>query len=282
MDRRKSTGKSVPKPKPKPLPKPLPKPAKPYPILPPAPIAPSGQSLSQPVPFSHVMLPQPAPAPPAVPPPPQFANVPLLAALVPPPMPPAFSSSSFTSGASLASPSRASTVESIYNSALSFSGTPPPRIPPPLTNTRIPFPRSHLPVHALFRPGRQLEPVGRWAVMPNSGGLRLYWADAQLDSAQLSEPRWLPGAVDPGLMLESDQQPQAQPDQQPQTQPDQLLQAGEECSDTVSVDVLVDVDVESADSGEESSGSYLLCLSCSFLLSVSASLSTFCNLLAWQ
>ena len=96
--------------------------------------------------------------------------------------------------------------------------------------------------------------------MPNSDGLRLYWADAQLDSAQLSEPRWLPGAVDPGLMPESD----------------------EECSETVSVDVLVDVDVESADLGGESSGSYLLCFSCSFLLLVSASLSTFCNSLAWQ
>ena len=118
--------------------------------------------------------------------------------------------------------------------------------------------------------------------MPSSGGLRLYWADAQLDSAQLSEPRWLPGAVDPGLMLESDQQPQAQPDQQPQTQPDQQLQADEECSETVSVNVLDPSPVESADLGEESSGSYLLCFSCSFLLLVSASLSTFCNSLAWQ
>ena len=281
MDRRKLTGKGVPKPKPKPLPKPLPKPAKPYPILPPAPIAPSGQSLSQPVPFLHVMLPLPAPAPPAVPPQPQLANVPLPAALAPPPMP-----SSSTSGASLASPSPASTLESIYNSPLSFSGTPPPRIPPPLTNTRIPFPRSHLPVQALFGPGRQLEPVGRWAVMPNSDGLRLYWADAQLDSAQLSEPRWLPGAVDPGLMPEPDQQPQTQLDQQPQTQPDQQpqtqpdqqpqtqadqqplakpqaqldqqLQADEECSETVSVNVLDPSPVESADLGEESSGSYLL------------------------
>ena len=261
MDRRKSTGKGMPKPKPKPLPKPLPKPPKPYLILPPAPAAPSGQSLTQPVPFSGVMLPLPAPAPPAVPSPLQSAGVPLPAALAPPPMPPPSSSSSSTSGASLASPSPASTLESIYNSPLSFSGTPPPCIPPPLTNTRIPFPRSHLPVQALFGPGRQLEPVGRWAVMPNSEGLRLYWADAQLDSAQLSEPRWLPGAVDPGLMLESDQG---------------------DCSETVSVDVLVDVDVESADLGEASSGSYLLCFSCSFLLLVSASLSTFCNSLAWQ
>ena len=282
MDRRKSTGKGVPKPKPKPLPKPLPKPAKPYPKLPSAPVAPSGQSLSQPVPFSHVMLPLPAPEPPAVPPLPQLANVPLPAALAPPPMPPPSSSSSSTSGASLASPSPASTLEWIYNSPLSFSGTPPPCIPPPLTHTRIPFPRSHLPVQALFGPGRQLGPVGRWAVMPNSDGLRLYRADAQLDSAQLSEPRWLPGAVDPGLMLESDQQPQAQPDQQPQTQPDQQLQAGEECSETVSVNVLDPSPVESADLGEESSGSYLLCFSFSFLLLVSASLSTFCNSLAWQ
>ena len=261
----KSTGKGVPKPppkpKPKPLPKPLPKPAKPYPILSPAPVAPSGQALSQPVPFWHVMLPLPAPAPPAVPSPLQSAGVPLPAALAPPPMPPPSSSS--TSGASLASPSLASTLEWIYDSPLSLSGTPPPRIPPPLTNTRIPFPPSHLPVQALFGPGRQLEPVGRWAVMPNSDGLQLYWADAQLDSVQMSEPRWLPGAVDPGLMSESDQ---------------------EECSDTVSVDVLVDVDVdvESADLGEESSGSYLLCFSCSFLLLVSASLSDFCNSLAWQ
>ena len=296
MDRRKSTGKGVPKPKPKPkpkpLPKPLPKPAKPYPVLPPAPSALSGQSLSQPVPFLHVLLPLPAPAPPVVPPP-QLANVPLPAALAPPPMPtpsssssstsgasltpsssssttstsgaslasppPPSSSSSSTSGASLASPSPASTLESIYNSPLSISGTPPPRIPPPLTNTRIPFPRSHLPVQALFGPGRQLEPAGRWAVMPNSGGLRLYWADAQLDSAQLSEPRWLPGAVDPGL------------------QPDD-----EECSETESVNVLHSSPVESADLGEESSGSYLLCFSCSFLLLISVSLSTFCNSLAWQ
>ena len=214
------------------------------------------------MPFLHVMLPLPAPAPPAVPSPLQSAGVPLPAALASPPMPPPSSSSS-TSGASLASASPASTLESIYNSPLSLSGSPPPRIPPPLTNTRIPFPRSHLPVQALFGPGRQLEPVGRWAVMPNSDGLRLYWADAQLDGAQLSEPRWLQGAVDPGLMSESDQ---------------------EECSDTVSVDVLVDVDVdvESADLGEESSGSYLLCFSCSFLLLVSPSLSTFCNSLAWQ
>ena len=184
------TGKGVPKPKPKPKPETLPKPATRYPELPPAPIAPSAQPLSQPVPFSHVMLPLPAPAPPAVPPSPQLANVPLPAALALPPMPPSSSSSSSsTSGASLASPSPASVLASIYNSPLSFSGTPPPCIPPLLTNTRIPFPRSHLPVQALFRPRRQLEPVGRWAVMPNSGGLRLYWADAQLDSAQLSEPR---------------------------------------------------------------------------------------------
>ena len=302
MDRRKSTGKGLPKPKPKPLPKPLPKPARPYPMLPPAPVAPSGQSLSHPLPFLHVMLPLPATAPPAVRAPPQLAKVPLPAALAPPPMPPPSSSSPSTSGASLASPSPASTLESIYNSPLSFSGTPPPCIPPPLNITRIPFPRSHLPVHALFGPGRKLERVGRWAVMPNSGGLRLYWADAQLDSAQLSEPCWLPGAVDPGLMPESDQQPQAQPDQQPQTQPDQQpqtklhrqllaqpqaqpdqqLQAGEECSETVSVNVLNPSPVESVDLGEESSGSYLLCFSCSFLLLVSASLSTFCNSLAWQ
>ena len=166
--------------------------------------------------------------------------MPLPAALAPPPMPPPSFSSSSTSGASLAFASPASTLESIYNSPLSLSGTPPPRIPPPLTNTRIPFPRSHLPVQALFGPGRQLEPVGRWAVMPNSDGLRLYWADAQLDSAQLSEPRWLPGAVDPGLVPEPhqqpqaqaqpqaqlDQQPQAQPDQQPQVQPGQCNRFG--------------------------------------------------------
>ena len=248
---------------PKPKPKPKPKPAKPYPILPPPPVAPSGQDLSQPVPFLHVMLPLPAPAPRAVPSPLQLAGVPLPVALAPPPMPPPPSSSSSTSGASLRCPSRASTLQLIYSSPLSLSGTPPPRIPPPLTNTRIPFPRSHLPVHALFGPGRQLEPVGCWAVMPNSDGLRLYLADAQLDSAQLSEPRWLPGAVDwTGLMSESD----------------------EECPETVSVDVLVDVDLdaESADFGEESSGSYLLSFLCSFLLLISASLSTSCNSLAWQ
>ena len=169
MDRRKSTGKGVPKPKPKPKPKPLPKPAEPYPQLPPKPAkpypqlppassAPSGQSLSQPVPLLHVLLPLPAPAPPAVPPPPQLANVPLRAALAPPPMPPPSSSSSSTSGASLATPSLAPTLESIYNSPLSFSGILPPRIPPPLTNTRIPFPRSHLPVQALFGLGASWSP----------------------------------------------------------------------------------------------------------------------------
>ena len=302
MDRRRSAGKGVPKPKPKPKPKPLRKPAKPSPILPPAPSAPSGQSLSQPVPFLHVLLPLQAPAPPAVPPPPQLANVRLPAALAPPPMPPPSFSSSTTSGASLASPSPASTLESIYNSPLSLSGTLPPHIPPPLTNTRIPFPRSHLPIQALFGPGRQLEPVGRWAIMPNSDGLRLYWAYAQLDSAQLSEPRWLPGAVDAGLMPEPDQQPQAQPDQQPQAQPDQQpqalpdqqphaqpqaqldqqLQAGEKCSQTVSVNVLDPSPVGSADLGEESPGSYLLYFFCSFLLLISASLRTLCNSLAWQ
>ena len=87
-------------------------------------------------------------------------------------------------------------------------------------------------------------------------------------------------------MPEPDQQPQAQPDQQPLAQPqaqsDQQLQAGEECSETVSMNVLDPSPVESADLGEESSGSYLLCFSCSFLLLVSASLSTFCNSLAWQ
>ena len=34
--------------------------------------------------------------------------------------------------------------------------------------------------------------------MPSSDGLRVRWADAQLDSIQLSEQRCLPGAVDPG------------------------------------------------------------------------------------
>ena len=89
-------------------------------------------------------------------------------------------------------------------------------------------------------------------------------------------------AVTFSYLLESDQQPQAQPDQQPQTQPDQQPQAGEECSETVSVNVLDLSPVESADLGEESSGSYLLCFSCSFLLLVSASLSLFCNSLASQ
>ena len=82
----------------------------------------------------------------------------------------------------------------------SFSGTPPPRIPPPISNTRIPFARSYLPIQSLFGPGRQLEPVGRWAVIAGTGGLRLRWAFAQLDSIQLSEQRWLPGAVYPGLV----------------------------------------------------------------------------------
>ena len=39
---------------------------------------------------------------------------------------------------------------------------------------------------------------------------------------------------------------------------------------------------ESVDLGKASSGSYLLCLSCSFLLLISASLSTFCSLFALQ
>ena len=197
MDCRKSSGRGVPQPKPRPKPKPQPKPAKPYPKLPPAPGAPSG-ILSEPVPFLHVLLPLPAPATPAVPPPPQLARVPLRAALAPPSMPSPSSSSSSSSSASASSEPYA--LESIYNSPLSLSGTRPPRIPPPITNTRIPFPRSYLPVQALFGPGRQLEPVGHWAAVPNSDGLRLRWADAQLDSIQLSEQRWLPGAVDPGLV----------------------------------------------------------------------------------
>ena len=39
---------------------------------------------------------------------------------------------------------------------------------------------------------------------------------------------------------------------------------------------------ESANLGEESSDSYLLCFSCSFLLLISASLSTLCSSLALQ
>ena len=54
----------------------------------------------------------------------------------------------------------------------------------------------------------------------------------------------------------------------------------EEYSETVSVNVLDPSPVELADLGEESSGSYLLCFSCSFLLLISASLSTLCSSLA--
>ena len=188
----KPAGEAVLKPKPKPKRKPV----KPYPKLPSAPIAPSG-TLSVPIPFLHVLLPLPAPAPPAVPPPPQLARAPLPAALAPPPMPfPSTSSSSSSSPAS-ASPDPFAPDPP---SPLSFSGGLPPRIPPPITNTRIPFPRSHLPVQSLFGPGGQLEPVHRWAVIPSSDGLRLRSADAQLDSIQLSEQRLLPGAVDPGLV----------------------------------------------------------------------------------
>jgi hypothetical protein len=57
---------------------------------------------------------------------------------------------------------------------------------------------------------------------------------------------------------------------------------GEEYSETVSVNVLDPSPVESADLGEESSGSYLFCFSCSFLLLISASLSTLCSSLALQ
>ena len=192
MDRRKSSGRAVPKPKPKP------KPAKPYPKLQSAPGAPSG-TLSEPVPFLHVLLPLPAPAPQAIPPPPQLAHVPLPAALAPPPMLSPSCSSSPSSSSASASP-EPSALDTIYHSPLSLSSTPPARIPPPITNTRIPFPRSYLPVQSLFGPGRQLEPVGRWAVVPGSDGLRLRWADAQLDSIQLSEQRLLPGAVDPRLV----------------------------------------------------------------------------------
>ena len=148
--------------------------------------------------------------------------------------------------------------------------------------------------------------------MPNSDGLRLYWADAQLDSAQLSEPRWLPGAVDSGLVpallpaaddptapaavdpalpMAVDPAPPAAVDPAAPVADDPAAPApvaadpaavGEECSETVSVNVLDPSPVESADLGEESSGSYLLCFSCSFLLLISASLSTLCNSLAWQ
>ena len=66
---------------------------------------------------------------------------------------------------------------------------------------------------------------------------------------------------------------------------------GSEPSSVESVDLLSGVKlvsgVEPEPSPEESlglqsSGSYLLCLSCSFLLLVSASLSTFCSSLALQ
>ena len=266
-----------------------------------------------------------------------------------------------------------------------MSGTPPPRIPPPITNTRIAFPRSYLPVQALFGPGRQLEPVGRWAVLPNSDRLRLRWADAQLDSIQLSKQRWLPGAVDPGLVpalvpAADDRTAPAAVDPAVPVAVDPavpmavdpavpmavdpavpmavdpavpaaviLAAVGEESSETVlksepsepSMNVLdplpvaskesVDFDEaspvaskksmdlgeaspvaseelvdlgeaspvaskesedlgdashvaseESANLGEESSGSYWLCFSCSFLLLISASLSTLCSSLALQ
>ena len=190
----------------------------------------------------------------------------------------------------------------MYSSPLSLSGTLPPRIPPPITNTRIPFPRSHLPVQALFGLGRQLEPVGRWAVVPNTDWLRLRWADAQLDSIQLSEQRWLPGAVDPGLVpalvpAADDPTEPAAVDPPVPVADDPAAPAavdpaapaavdpaavGEEYSETVSLNVLDPSPVESADLGEESSGSYLLCFSCSFLLLISASLSTPCSSWALQ
>ena len=85
-------------------------------------------------------------------------------------------------------------------------------------------------------------------VIPGSDGLRLRWTEMVFAGIQLDEPGWMPGAVDPDLEM------------------------SEESSDLglSSAELLL------------SSGAYLLCLSCSFLLIASASLSTFCSWLTLQ
>ena len=126
--------------------------------------------------------------------------------------------------------------------------------------------------------------------------------EATLDSIQLSEPRWLPGAVDPGLALSEESSETVLGSEPSNAEPVDLLSGVElelsyrksvdlvsgkepEPSPEGSLDLVSGVDPKpspEASLGLQSSGSYLLCLSCSFLLLVSASLNTFCSSLALQ
>ena len=137
-----------------------------------------------------------------------------------------------------------------------------------------------------------MEPVGRWAVIPGTGGLRLRWAEATLESIQLSEPRCLPAAVDPGLVpgaadpaVLSEEAYETVLESEPSDVESLDLLSGVEpdLSDKELVDLLSGMGLEPspvASLGLQSSGSYMLCLSCSFLLLISAILSTFCSSLA--
>ena len=127
-------------------------------------------------------------------------------------------------------------------------------------------------------------------------------AEATLDSIQLSKPCWLPGAVDPAFALSEESSETLQGSEPLNVESVDLLSGEElELLDKESVDLVSGVEPEPSPEGSldlvsgvepeplpeesvglQSSGSYLLCLSCSFLLLVSASLSTFCSSLALQ
>ena len=120
-------------------------------------------------------------------------------------------------------------------------------------------------------------------MIPGTGKLRLRWAEATLDSIQLHEPRWIPGAVDPGLEVSeesSDLETLLESESSNEESLDLLSGVELDLSDEESVDLLSGVELELLDKeclGLQSAGSYLLWLSCWFLLLVSASLSTFCS-----
>ena len=116
-----------------------------------------------------------------------------------------------------------------------------------------------------------------------------------MDSIELSEPQWLPGAVDLGSLPEavdpgsvlSEESSEAVLESEPLDveSVDSLSGVELELSKTVSVDLLSGMEREPspvASLGLQSSGFYLLCYSCSFLLLISVSLSTFCSSLAVQ
>ena len=116
-------------------------------------------------------------------------------------------------------------------------------------------------------------------VIPGTGRLRLRWAEATLDSIQLSEPRWLPGAIDPRLTLSAESSETVLGSEPSNVESVDLLSGVElELSDRESVDLVLGVEPEpspegsvdlvlgvepepspNASLGLQSSGSYLLC-----------------------